>query len=110
MSWFEKLLPSRIRTDASTKKSIPEGLWTKCGGCGAVLYRAELERVMDVCPKCNHHHRIGARRRLELFLDKDGRQEIGGELEPIDILKFKDSKNIKIVSLRLKRALTRKMR
>ncbi len=95
MSWFEKLLPSRIRTDASTKKSIPEGLWTKCGGCGAVLYRAELERVMDVCPKCNHHHRIGARRRLELFLDKDGRQEIGGELEPIDILKFKDSKKYK---------------
>lgn len=95
MSWFEKLLPSRIRTEASTKKSIPEGLWTKCGGCGAVLYRAELERVMDVCPKCNHHHRIGARRRLDIFLDQDGREEIGAELEPIDILKFKDSKKYK---------------
>ena len=95
MSWFEKLLPSRIRTEASSKKSIPEGLWTKCGGCGAVLYRAELERVMDVCPKCNHHHRIGARRRLDIFLDPDGREEIGGELEPIDILKFKDSKKYK---------------
>ena len=95
MSWFEKLLPSRIRTDASAKKSIPEGLWTKCGSCGAVLYRAELERNSDVCMKCDHHHRIGARRRLDLFLDQDGREEIGAELEPIDILKFKDSKKYK---------------
>ena len=95
MSWFGKLLPLRIRTDANTKKSIPEGLWSKCGGCGAVLYRAELERNADVCMKCNHHHRIGARRRLDLFLDQDGREEIGAELEPIDILKFKDSKKYK---------------
>ncbi len=95
MSWFEKLLPSRIRTDASTKKSIPEGLWIKCASCQAVLYRAELERHKDVCPKCAHHHRIGARRRLDLFLDQDGREEIAGELEPIDILKFKDSKKYK---------------
>jgi len=95
MSWFEKLLPSRIRTDASSKKSIPEGLWTKCEGCGAVLYRAELERNSDVCMKCDHHHRIGARRRLDLFLDEDGREEIGAELEPVDILKFKDSKKYK---------------
>ncbi len=95
MSWFEKLLPLRIRTDANTKKSIPEGLWSKCGGCGAVLYRAELERNADVCMKCDHHHRIGARRRLDLFLDQDGREEIGAELEPIDILKFKDSKKYK---------------
>ena len=95
MSWFEKLLPLRIRTDANTKKSIPEGLWSKCGGCGAVLYRAELERNADVCMKCDHHHRIGARRRLDLFLDQDGREEIGADLEPIDILKFKDSKKYK---------------
>ncbi len=95
MSWFEKLLPTRIRTDASSKKSIPEGLWTKCDGCGAVLYRTELERNADVCMKCEHHHRIGARRRLDLFLDQDGREEIGAELEPIDILKFKDSKKYK---------------
>jgi acetyl-CoA carboxylase carboxyl transferase subunit beta len=95
MSWYEKLLPSRIRTDASSKKSIPEGLWTKCGGCGQVLYRAELERNMDVCMKCGHHHRIGARRRLDLFLDEDGREEIGVELEPIDILRFRDSKKYK---------------
>jgi len=95
MNWFGKLLPLRIRTDASSKKSIPEGLWSKCGGCGAVLYRAELERNADVCMKCNHHHRIGARRRLDLFLDQAGREEIGAELEPIDILKFKDSKKYK---------------
>lgn len=95
MSWFEKLLPSRIRTEGGSKKSIPEGLWTKCNGCGAVLYRAELERNMDVCMKCGHHHRVGARRRLDLFLDPDGREEIGAALEPVDILKFRDSKRYK---------------
>lgn len=95
MSWFEKLIPSRIRTDASSKKSIPEGLWTKCKGCGAVLYRSELERNMDVCPKCSHHHRIGARRRLDIFLDKEPREEIGASLEPVDVLKFRDSKKYK---------------
>ncbi len=95
MSWFEKLIPSRIRTDASSKKSIPEGLWIKCKSCSSVLYRAELERNMDVCPKCSHHFRIGARRRLDLFLDEGDREEIGGNLEPIDILKFKDSKKYK---------------
>ncbi len=95
MSWFEKLLPSRIRTEGGSKKSIPEGLWTKCDGCGAVLYRAELERNLDVCMKCGHHHRIGARRRLDLFLDEAGREEIGAELEPVDILKFNDSKKYK---------------
>ena len=92
MSWFEKLMPSRIRTEGGNKKSIPEGLWSKCDGCGAVLYRAELERSMEVCPKCSHHHRIGARRRLDIFLDPAGREEIGATLEPQDILKFKDSK------------------
>ncbi len=95
MSWFEKLLPSKIRTDSSKRKSVPEGLWTKCTACNAVLYRAELERNVDVCPKCGHHMRIGARRRLEAFLDEEPRVELGTELLPIDALKFKDSKKYK---------------
>ena len=96
MSWFEKLLPTRIRTEAgANKKNVPEGLWTKCGACGAVLYRAELERNLDVCPKCAHHMRIGARRRLETFLDAEPRHEIGGEIEPVDLLKFRDSRKYK---------------
>lgn len=95
MSWFEKLLPSRIRTDANQKSTVPEGLWTGCTGCGAVLFRAELERSLDVCPKCDHHMRISARRRLKVFLDENGRQEIGENLEPVDALKFKDSKKYK---------------
>ena len=95
MSWFGKLLPTRIRTEAHTKKSIPEGLWVKCVGCGAMLYRGELERNLDVCPKCEHHHRIGARRRLDLFLDLEPREEIAADLEPTDFLKFKDSKRYK---------------
>ncbi len=90
MSWFEKLMPSKIRT--TNKGAVPEGLWTKCSGCNAVLFRADLERNLDVCPKCDHHMRIGARRRLDVFLDKEGREEIGAELEPDDVLKFKDSK------------------
>ncbi|MEE8342302.1 MAG: acetyl-CoA carboxylase, carboxyltransferase subunit beta [Gammaproteobacteria bacterium] len=92
MSWFEKLLPLRIRTDAGSKRTVPEGLWSKCASCDAILYRAELERNFEVCPKCNHHMRIGARRRLEVFLDSDSFDEIGGELEPVDILKFRDSR------------------
>ena len=93
MSWFKKLMPSRIRTEAGAgKRSIPEGLWTKCDACGAVLYRAELERNLDVCPKCDHHNRIGARRRLEIFLDPEPHEEIGSELEPVDVLKFRDSR------------------
>ena len=96
MSWFEKLMPSRIRTENTNKKgSVPEGLWTKCNSCNAVLYRAELERNQDVCPKCNHHMRMGGRRRLETFLDESPREEIASDLEPIDILKFKDSKKYK---------------
>jgi len=95
MSWFEKLIPSRIKIEASNKRTVPEGLWAKCPGCGAVLYRAELERNLEVCPKCNHHNRITARRRLELFLDEDEREEIGGELESTDPLKFKDLKKYK---------------
>ncbi len=92
MSWFEKLMPSRIRTEGGRKGAVPEGLWAKCPGCSAVLYRAELERNLDVCPKCGYHNRIGARRRLDTFLDPEGREEIGAELVPTDPLKFKDSK------------------
>ena len=95
MSWFEKLIPSRIRTEASNKRTVPEGLWDKCPGCNAVLYRAELERNLEVCPKCGHHNRIGGRRRLEVFLDDEPREEIAAELESADPLKFKDLKRYK---------------
>lgn len=92
MSWFEKLLPSRIRTDAKTRRSVPEGIWSKCPVCQAVLYRAELERNLHVCPKCSHHMRISARVRLEHFLDAENRRELDAELVPTDRLKFRDSK------------------
>lgn len=92
MSWFEKLMPSRIRTDNATKRTVPEGLWVRCVGCDATLYRPELERNLDVCPKCGHHRRIGARRRLEIFLDEGPREEIGSGVEASDVLKFRDSK------------------
>lgn len=95
MNWFSKLLPSRIRTETSTKKSVPEGLWAKCNACSAVLYRAELQRNLDVCPKCNHHLRIDARSRLDMFLDPEGRLEIGAEVKPVDALKFRDLKKYK---------------
>jgi acetyl-CoA carboxylase carboxyl transferase subunit beta len=95
MNWFEKLLPSRIRTDGNTKKTVPEGLWEKCKGCGAVLYRSESERNLNVCPKCNFHNRIGARRRIDIFLDPQDRVEIGASLGATDPLKFKDSKKYK---------------
>jgi len=95
MSWFEKLMPSRIRTEGGSKRAVPEGLWAKCPGCGAVLYRAEMERNLDVCPKCSHHNRIGARKRLAAFLDTDSGHEIAAELSPTDPLKFKDSKKYK---------------
>ncbi|OOZ36609.1 acetyl-CoA carboxylase, carboxyltransferase subunit beta [Solemya velesiana gill symbiont] len=95
MSWFEKLMPSRIRTEGSAKRAVPEGLWAKCPGCGAILYRAEMERNQDVCPKCSYHNRMGARRRLDQFLDPEPREEIGENLAPTDPLKFKDSKKYK---------------
>jgi len=95
MSWFDKLLPTRIRTEGSDKKGVPEGLWTKCPGCDAVLYRAEMERNQDVCPKCDHHGRIGARHRLDLFLDAEPREELAANLQSTDPLKFKDSKKYK---------------
>jgi acetyl-CoA carboxylase carboxyl transferase subunit beta len=96
MSWFEKLMPSTIRTSASSKKTtVPEGLWNKCPSCNAILYNTELERNFSVCPKCNYHIRINARTRLGLFLDEEGREEIGKGLKPVDPLKFKDSKRYK---------------
>lgn len=96
MSWFQKLMPSRIRTQGSSKRTVPEGLWEKCGTCSAILYRAELERNLSVCPKCGAHMRIGARRRLEAFLDRDHpAEEIAANLEPVDALKFRDSKKYK---------------
>lgn len=94
MSWFERLLPSKIRTSGRSR-SVPEGVWCKCPECDNVLYRAELERNQMVCPKCDHHQRINARIRLENFLDEANRQEIGTEVKPVDTLKFKDSKRYK---------------
>jgi len=95
MSWFEKLVPT-IRTDSSNKKNtVPEGLWNKCPSCNAILYNVELEKNFHVCPKCEHHMRIPARTRLNLFLDEEGREEIGKGVKPVDPLKFKDSKKYK---------------
>jgi acetyl-CoA carboxylase carboxyl transferase subunit beta len=92
MSWFQKLMPSRIRTEGGSKRTVPEGLWTKCGDCAAVLYRPELERNLSVCPKCNSHMPLKARVRLEQFLDPGENREIASRLEPMDPLKFRDSK------------------
>lgn len=91
MSYFEKLLPSRISTENRTR-SVPEGVWIKCPKCDAQLYRNELERNLQVCPKCDHHLRIGARQRLGFFLDPDTQQEIAANLEAVDPLKFRDTK------------------
>jgi acetyl-CoA carboxylase carboxyl transferase subunit beta len=95
MSWFKKLLPSRIKTNAGTRRSVPEGVWTKCPECSAVLYRAELARNAEVCPKCSHHLRVHARDRLDQFLDPESREEIGIDVKPIDKFKFRDSKKYK---------------
>ncbi|TAK79847.1 MAG: acetyl-CoA carboxylase carboxyltransferase subunit beta [Aquabacterium sp.] len=93
MSWLEKLLPPKIQqTDPSERRSVPEGLWVKCPSCETVLYKTDLEQNQNVCPKCAHHHRIGARERLDAFLDAEGRYEIGQEVLPVDPLRFKDSK------------------
>jgi acetyl-CoA carboxylase carboxyl transferase subunit beta len=93
MSWIDRILPSGVRAGEGEKRaSVPEGLWKKCVKCEAVLYRPDLERNDDVCPKCDHHMRIGARRRLDVFLDEAGREEIFTDIEPIDRLKFKDKK------------------
>ncbi len=92
MSWFQKILPPKIKRRVETRKSMPEGLWSKCPACNEVLYRADLESNLEVCPKCGHHHRIGARARLAMLLDVEGQHEIGGHVTPLDPLKFKDSK------------------
>jgi acetyl-CoA carboxylase carboxyl transferase subunit beta len=92
-SWLQKLLPPKINRDASSiRKSVPEGLWSKCPSCEAVLYRTDLENNAEVCPKCGHHNRISARARLNMLLDTEGRFEIGADVQPLDPLKFKDSK------------------
>ena len=94
-NWLvDKLIPSIMRSEVK-KSSVPEGLWHKCPSCEAVLYKPELEKTLDVCPKCNHHMRIDARTRLDIFLDAEGREELGAELEPVDRLKFRDSKKYK---------------
>jgi len=92
LNWFKKLLPASIRTEGASKRQVPEGLWTSCPECKAVLYRAELERNHDVCVKCNHHLRVGARKRLQRFLDPDGSKELAAHVAPLDFLKFRDSK------------------
>ena len=93
MSWLQKLLPPKIqRSTGAGRKTVPEGLWTKCPSCDAVLYSTDLERNLNVCPKCGHHQRLGARERLDALLDADGRFEIGDEVQPVDSLKFKDSR------------------
>ncbi len=92
MSWLKKLIPSKIRTkNKQKKKTSHEGLWQKCPSCEAFLFKSELERNLDVCPKCQHHTRINARKRLKYFLDPKLHQEIGQNIEPIDILKFRDT-------------------
>ncbi|WP_341305023.1 acetyl-CoA carboxylase, carboxyltransferase subunit beta [Pseudomonas sp. TMP25] len=94
-NWLvDKLIPSIMRSEIK-KSSVPEGLWHKCPSCDSVLYKPELEKTLDVCPKCNHHMRIDARMRLNIFLDAEGREELGAELEPVDRLKFRDSKKYK---------------
>ncbi len=99
MSWIDKIVPTIIRSDGKgagdRRASVPEGLWKKCPKCDAVLYRPELERFLDVCPKCEHHMRLGARRRLDSFLDEAGRTELFADLKPVDRLKFKDIKKYK---------------
>jgi acetyl-CoA carboxylase carboxyl transferase subunit beta len=93
MSWLQKLLPPKIqRSDGGSRKTVPEGLWTKCAACDAVLYTTDLEKNLNVCPKCGHHRRLSARPRLDALLDPDGRFEIGAEVLPVDTLKFKDSR------------------
>ncbi len=92
MSWIEKILPKAKTTQ---KRNIPEGVWSKCTSCNAVLYKAELDRQLSVCPKCDHHMRISARNRIDCFLDQNNRMELGEEFEAQDILKFKDSKRYK---------------
>ncbi|WP_404362394.1 acetyl-CoA carboxylase, carboxyltransferase subunit beta [Marinobacter sp.] len=94
-NWLDKIMPSMIRSDSKQRTSVPEGLWKKCPKCGGFLYRPELDKNLDVCPKCNHHMRVTARRRLDIFLDPEEREEIANDLEPWDRLKFKDTRRYK---------------
>ena len=94
-NWLEKIVPSLARNDDKKRNSIPEGLWEKCAKCESVLYKPELDKTLHVCPKCDHHLRIGARQRLNFFLDEGSMKEIAADIEPIDRLKFKDSKKYK---------------
>jgi acetyl-CoA carboxylase carboxyl transferase subunit beta len=95
VSWLEKLFPSKIRTSEGKKKNIPEGLWSRCTSCDAFLFRSELEKNLEVCPQCNFHMRLSARKRLDIFLDAGERRELFSELRPKDLLKFKDTKKYK---------------
>lgn len=93
MSWLKKILPPKIkRVIGPSKKNVPEGLWSKCPKCDSVLYRTDLEANAEVCPKCEYHNRISARERLDFLLDENGRKEIGADVQPVDPLKFKDTK------------------
>ena len=92
MSWFQKLMPGRIRTEGGSGRKVPDGLWTKCPACDAVLYQPELERNLQVCPKCNFHMPLSGRARLESFLDEGTTEELGADLQPVDVLKFRDTK------------------
>ena len=94
-NWLDKIMPSKIRSESKQRTGVPEGLWKKCPKCGGFLYKPELDKNLDVCPKCEHHLRLTARQRLETFLDEDGREEIANELEPTDRLKFKDTRRYK---------------
>ena len=95
MSWLDKILPSRIRANKEEKGSVPDGLWHKCMNCDAVIYRAEYEKNLNVCPKCNHHGRISARKRAEIILDSDDKLEILNNIQPVDMLNFKDNEKYK---------------
>nr|WP_324258743.1 acetyl-CoA carboxylase, carboxyltransferase subunit beta [Cellvibrio fontiphilus] len=95
MSWLDKIIPSISRTETKRSNKVPEGLWEKCVKCDAVLYKPEMEKTLNVCPKCDHHMRVGARARLNMFLDPQNRQELASDVEPVDRLKFKDVKKYK---------------
>lgn len=92
MSWLSKLLPPKVNVDANEKANVPEGLWHKCDNCNEILYYTDLEKNLQVCPKCNHHHQLNARSRIDIILDAGNRVEIGSEVKPVDILQFNDSK------------------
>ena len=94
-NWFDKIIPSFIKKDTSRKSSVPEGLWQTCSACNTILYVPDLEASLYVCPKCDHHIRIGARKRLDLFLDSENQIEIASDIRPTDWLKFKDTKRYK---------------